>query len=83
MTCHDTFSRALRPPCRRIHALRGDARQWSAQAGYKGAIAYGNFLLQSLKNRAFQQTMLDKTPDTYKDWWYDQPDPLHYIKKEI
>ncbi|HEY6007146.1 MAG TPA: nitrogenase component 1 [Geobacteraceae bacterium] len=66
----------------RIHALRGDARQWSAQAGYKGAIAYGNFLLQSVKNKAFQKTMLAKTPDTYKDWWYQQPDPLHYLKKE-
>ncbi|WP_243375203.1 nitrogenase component 1 [Geotalea sp. SG265] len=66
----------------RIHALRGDARQWSAQAGYKGAIAYGNFLLQSLKNKAFQKTMLAKTPDSYKDWWYEQPDPLHFTKQK-
>jgi len=66
----------------RIHALRGDARKWSAQAGYKGAVAYGNFLLQSLKNRAFQRTMLAKTPDTYRPWWYKQPNPLHYIDKE-
>ncbi len=66
----------------RIHALRGDSRQWSAQAGYKGAIAYGNFLLQSMKNKAFQKTMLAKTPDSYNDWWYEQPDPLHFTKKE-
>lgn len=66
----------------RIHALRGDARSWSAQAGYKGAIAYGNFLLQATRNKAFQKTMLAKTPDTYQDWWYDQPDPLHFVRKE-
>jgi nitrogenase molybdenum-iron protein alpha chain len=66
----------------RIHALRGDSRHWSAQAGYKGAVAYGNFLLQSLRNHAFQRTMLAKTPDTYREWWYGQPDPLHYLKKE-
>lgn len=66
----------------RIHALRGDARDWSAQAGYKGAVACGNFLLQATKNRAFQNTMLAKTPDTYHDWWYKQPDPHYYHKKE-
>lgn len=66
----------------RIHAVRGDARAWSQQAGYKGAIAYGNFLLSALKNRSFQRTMLAKTPDAYHDWWYQQPDPLHYLSKE-
>lgn len=65
----------------RIHALRGDGREWSAQAGYKGAVACGSFLLQATKNRSFQQTMLDKTPDTYHDWWYEQPDPHYYHKK--
>ena len=64
----------------RIHALRGDARAWSTQAGYKGAVACGNFLLQSTKNRAFQQTMLAKTPDPYHDWWYQQPDPHYFFK---
>lgn len=66
----------------RIHALRGDGRKWSAQAGYKGAVACGNFLLQATKNRAFQNTMLAKTTDPYKDWWYQQPDPHYYHKKE-
>jgi nitrogenase molybdenum-iron protein alpha chain len=66
----------------RIHAVRGDSRDWSAQAGYKGAIAYGNFLLQSVKNKSFQKTLLEKTPDTYKAWWYEQSNPLHYLKKE-
>lgn len=65
----------------RIHALRGDARDWSTQAGYKGAVACGNFLVQATKNRSFQQTMLAKTPDTYHDWWYDQPNPHYYHKK--
>lgn len=65
----------------RIHALRGDSRQWSAQAGYKGAIAYGNFLLQATRNQAFQKTMLAKTPDTYREWWYQQADPLYFLHK--
>lgn len=66
----------------RIHALRGDARQWSTQAGYKGAVAYGNFLLQATKNQSFQKTMLAKTEEPYKDWWYQQPNPLHFLKPE-
>lgn len=65
----------------RIHALRGDGREWSAQAGYKGSVACGNFLLQATKNRAFQQTLLAKTSDPYYDWWYKQPDPHYYHKK--
>lgn len=61
----------------RIHALRGDALPWSAQSGYAGAIACGNFLLQSTKNKSFQTTMLKKTEGSYKDWWYEQPDSLY------
>ncbi|MDA8233650.1 MAG: nitrogenase [Clostridia bacterium] len=66
----------------RIHSARGDAREWSGQAGYKGAVACGNFLLQSTKNQSFQKTMLEKTPDVYHEWWYQQPDPLYFAKKE-
>ncbi|MDR3153944.1 MAG: nitrogenase [Deltaproteobacteria bacterium] len=66
----------------RIHALRGDGRRWSAQAGYAGAVACGSFLLQATKNRSFQNTMLQKTGDPYKDWWYKQPDPHYFHRKE-
>ncbi|HWR39960.1 MAG TPA: nitrogenase component 1 [Patescibacteria group bacterium] len=66
----------------RIHSNRGDARPWSAQAGYTGAVAAGNFLLQTTKNRSFQKIMLEKTPDVYNEWWYQQPDPLYYTNKE-
>ena len=66
----------------RIHALRGDALPWSAQSGYSGAVACANFLLQSLKSVSFQKTMLEKTKDSYREWWYKQPDPLHYLQKE-
>lgn len=62
----------------RIHALRGDNRSWSRQAGYRGAVAYGNFLLQATRNQAFQKTMLAKTEDQYHDWWYEQENPLDY-----
>ncbi|MDR1109305.1 MAG: nitrogenase [Deltaproteobacteria bacterium] len=66
----------------RIHALRGDGRLWSAQAGYAGAVACGNFLLQATKNRSFQNTMLAKTEDPYREWWYRQPDPHYFHRKE-
>ncbi|HEX9059226.1 MAG TPA: nitrogenase component 1 [Clostridia bacterium] len=65
----------------RIHALRGDALPWSAQSGYAGAIACGNFLLQSTKNKSFQKVMLEKTGNSFKDWWYEQPDSLYYVDK--
>ncbi|MDR2198023.1 MAG: nitrogenase [Deltaproteobacteria bacterium] len=66
----------------RIHALRGDGRKWSAQAGYSGAVACGNFLLQATKNRSFQNIMLKKTDDPYKEWFYRQDDPYYFHKKE-
>jgi nitrogenase molybdenum-iron protein alpha chain len=65
----------------RLHALRGDADPWSLQSGYAGAVAYGEFLIQSLKNESFGKTMKAKTSDSYKDWWYEQPDPLYYLDK--
>jgi nitrogenase molybdenum-iron protein alpha chain len=65
----------------RIHSLRGDADPWSAQSGYAGAIAFGNFLLQSFKNKSYQKTLSEKTPKSYNDWWYEQPDPLYYLEK--
>jgi nitrogenase molybdenum-iron protein alpha chain len=66
----------------RVHSLRSDGLTWSVQSGYAGAIAYANFLLQSLKSQSFQQTMLAKTDDAYKSWWYKQSDPLFYLDKE-
>ena len=66
----------------RIHSLRADALPRSAQSGYAGAVACASFLLQSLKSNSFQKTMLAKTQDSYKNWWYEQPNPLHYLKKE-
>jgi len=65
----------------RIHALRGDPREWSTQAGYKGAVAAGNFLLQSTLNKSFQRTMKANTDETYTDWWFNRPKP-HYVKEE-
>jgi nitrogenase molybdenum-iron protein alpha chain len=66
----------------RVHALRSDAHPWSTQSGYTGAIAYGNFLLQSLKSHSYQRTMKEKTLGTYKDWWYKQPNSLYYLEAE-
>ena len=66
----------------RIHALRSDPRHWSAQAGYKGAVACGNFLLQSLKNKSYQRTMLAKTEPTYTDWFFERPSPI-YLKEGV
>lgn len=63
----------------RIHALRGDALPSSMQSGYAGAIACGEFLLRSWKAKSFQQTMVEKTEDPYHPWWYQQPNPHHYV----
>jgi len=66
----------------RIHALRADPDPWSAQNGYAGAFAFGNFLLQSLKSTSLQRNLKAKTSDSYKDWWYEQPNPLYYLNKD-
>ncbi|NTW03814.1 MAG: nitrogenase [Oscillochloris sp.] len=66
----------------RVHALRGDPSAASAQSGYTGAVACGHFLLKTLQNKSFQRTMMVKTGDTYKPWWYEQTDPLYYAEKE-
>jgi nitrogenase molybdenum-iron protein alpha chain len=66
----------------RIHSLRADPDPWSAQSGYAGAVAFGNFLLQSLNSTSFQKNLKRKTADSYKDWWYEQPNPLYYLEKE-
>jgi hypothetical protein len=26
--------------------------------------------------------MLAKTDDPYQSWWYEQPDPLHFLRKD-
>ncbi|MDR3222797.1 MAG: nitrogenase [Methanobrevibacter sp.] len=65
----------------RIHSLRGDADPWSAQSGYAGAVAFGNFIVQSFKNRSYNKTLSEKTEKSYKDWWYEQPDPLYYLER--
>lgn len=67
----------------RTHSLRCDPRTWSTQMGYKGAVACGNFLIQALKNRSFQRTMFKKTPETYTDWWFKQPNHICYIGEEV
>jgi len=66
----------------RIHALRADPHPWSAQSGYAGTAAFGSFLIQSLKSHSFQQTLEEKTADSYQPWWYEQPNPLHYLAEE-
>jgi nitrogenase molybdenum-iron protein alpha chain len=63
----------------RIHSLRGDPLPISAQAGYAGAVAFGDFLLRALKNQNFHQTIVAKTEDSYRPWFYAQPDPLHFV----
>ena len=65
----------------RLHSLRGDPRKWSTQAGYAGAVAYGNFLLQALKNESLQRLSKENTGVSVKKWYLDQPDPLYFAEK--
>jgi len=63
----------------RIHSLRGDPMEISAQSGYAGAIAFGEFILRALRSPGFHQTFYKKTADSYKPWFYEQPDPLYFV----
>ena len=65
----------------RIHSLRGDPEPTSAQTGYAGAIAFGNFLLHAFKNKSYHKTLAEKTEKSYKDWWYEQDNPLYYLNE--
>ncbi|MCL2115366.1 MAG: nitrogenase [Methanobrevibacter sp.] len=65
----------------RLHSLRGDPRKWSTQAGYAGAIAYGNFLLQALQNESLQRLSKEHTGVSVKKWYLNQPDPLYFAEK--
>jgi nitrogenase molybdenum-iron protein alpha chain len=67
----------------RIHSLRGDPAPESAQSGYSGAVAFGEFLLRAFQNKAYQKTLSEKTKPAYKDWWYEQEDPLYFLDKEL
>ncbi|MDD1727552.1 MAG: nitrogenase, partial [Methanospirillum sp.] len=62
----------------RVHSLRGDPNLWAQQSAYAGAVAYGNFLLQAFKSTSLQRTMKEKTGDSYKPWFYEQPNPQYY-----
>lgn len=64
----------------RIHSLRGDPAPESAQSAYSGAVAYGEFLLRAFINKAYQKTLSEKTEPAYKDWWYEQEDPLYFVE---
>jgi nitrogenase molybdenum-iron protein alpha chain len=66
----------------RTHALRGDANIWAQQSAYAGAIAYAAFLLQGFKSKSLQSTMMAKTEDGYKDWYYEQDNPLIFLDSE-
>lgn len=69
----------------RTHALRGDTNIWARQSAYAGAVAYGAFLLQGFKSKSLQKTMMTKTEDGYKDWYYKQENPLVFLdtKEEV
>jgi nitrogenase molybdenum-iron protein alpha chain len=45
-------------------------------------VAYGAFLLQGFKSRSLQNTMKAKTEDGYKDWYYEQDNPLVFLDTE-
>ncbi|KZX10256.1 nitrogenase component 1 [Methanobrevibacter curvatus] len=65
----------------RLHAVRGDPTVASAQCGYSGSIAYGNLLLQTLKNKSFQRIMTEENGIVYQDWYLEQDDPLYFVEK--
>jgi nitrogenase molybdenum-iron protein alpha chain len=65
----------------RLHSVRGDPTVQSAQIGYSGSIAYGNLLLQALKNKSFQSNVVKKNATAYQNWYLEQDDPLYFVEK--
>ncbi len=66
----------------RIHGVRGDPTPESQQVGYSGAVAFAHLLYKSMSNTAFPKLMLKKTQDFYKEWWFEQKNPLYYLKED-
>ncbi|PWB49689.1 MAG: nitrogenase [Candidatus Methanoperedenaceae archaeon] len=62
-----------------IHFLRGDNHASRTQAGYNGAIAYGEMCLRSFHNTSLGKLISDTTEDPYKAWWYEA-DPMYFVK---
>jgi nitrogenase molybdenum-iron protein alpha chain len=62
-----------------IHYLRGDNHPSRTQAGYAGAVAYGDMVLRCFKNPALTKLIGRMGDEPYKEWWY-KADPLHFVK---
>lgn len=62
-----------------IHWLRGHNHPSQVQAGYAGAVGYGNMVLHAFQNNALTKLLASFDDSPYKDWWYEA-DPMHYVK---
>jgi nitrogenase molybdenum-iron protein alpha chain len=62
-----------------IHYLRGDNHPSRVQAGYAGAVAYGNMIVRCFQNDALTKLIGAIGDEPYKEWWYDA-DPLYFVK---
>jgi nitrogenase molybdenum-iron protein alpha chain len=62
-----------------IHYLRGDNHPSRTQAGYAGAVAYGNMIVRTFKNDALTKLIGRLGDEPYKAWWYDA-DPMYFVK---
>lgn len=62
-----------------IHWLRGDHHPSMTQAGYAGAVGYGNMILRCFQNNALTKLLASFDDEPYKDWWYEA-DPMHFVK---
>jgi nitrogenase molybdenum-iron protein alpha chain len=62
-----------------IHYLRGDNHPSRTQAGYAGAVAYGDMIVRCFKNPALTKLIGRLGEQPYKEWWYNA-DPMHFVK---
>ncbi len=62
-----------------IHWLRGDHHPSMTQAGYAGAVGYGNMILRCFQNNALTKLLASFDDEPYKEWWYEA-DPMHFVK---
>jgi nitrogenase molybdenum-iron protein alpha chain len=62
-----------------IHWLRGDHHPSQTQAGYAGAVGYGDMILRCFQNDGLTKLLASFDDSPYKEWWY-HADPMHFVK---
>lgn len=66
----------------RNHSFLSDFSPQSNQFFFRGVLNYGYILERALKNPSLNKTLYRKTPNPYRQWWYEQEDSEAYVKEK-